>query len=431
MTSGEYMRNRSVLLIRGPSSAFFCKSVVAICLLSAAALPLQAREAPLIAVELYNTAGGAAYVQISDVLINGKNELRACGSEPTIDKSAYGKLDKVDLASGATLEYRSDGTLALTKDGQTTCVVPSNLKFEKNTSPTPAALAERAVLLGKVLNAPVGVSTGPPPLVPGVKLVFVSEADVELAEYLRADRASTVTVWRGYLKLYPSSPHLAAAKQALCLLLTKDGVESLTAYRKSLPDLPSYDDLRNAKIRSDEALVLTASDPGATHLRSEVLTEVALLTETPQHELGTYREAILAHKSGYSHLLAAHKLTDAAVGVDPSNESLVKLQSEVDEERAKIQSSLQSAESFVAAQQLDRALAAIADYLAFADEEPRSGRNCGRDVQIPLRSRPGACDHRELAGCFRRVSTSGAGTKNGRSSGSPEDDWGQVGSCAE
>ena len=235
--------------------------MVALFLASVAVLPVQARDvSTLTAVELYNGPSGPAYVQISEVMINGKDELRACGSEATIDKSAYGKLEKASLASGATLEYQSGGGLALTKDGQTTCVVPSNLKFDKNTSPTPAALAERAVLQGKVLGAAAGAGSEPPPLMPGVKLVFVAEADVEVAEYLRADRASTIALWRDYLKLYPSSPHTVAAKQALCSLLIKDGTESLAAYRKALPASLSYADLGNAKVRSDEALTLVAGD---------------------------------------------------------------------------------------------------------------------------------------------------------------------------
>ena len=336
------------------------------------ALPLLARDAvSLTAIELYTGPSGLAYVQLTDVLISGKDELRVCGSEPTIDKSAYGKLEKVSLAAGESLEYRTDGTLALTKDGQTSCVLPSNLKFEKNTSPTPAALAERAVLQGKILTAAPGVSADPPQLMPGVKLVFVAEADVELAEYLLADRAATTAAWQEYLKRHPSSPHTNAAKQALCLLLTKEGDASLGAYMKSAPASPSYADLRNAKLRSDEGLALLPGDPAANHIKSEVVKELGALAETPRGELESYRQAISAHKSGYGHLLTAKKLLDAAAAVDPSNAQLASLQEEANRQAAKIESSLQSAESLAAAKQFDNALAAIADYIAFADEDPR------------------------------------------------------------
>ncbi len=346
--------------------------MVAIFLASAAVLPVQARDvSTLTAVELYNGPSGPAYVQISEVMINGKDELRACGSEATIDKSAYGKLDKVSLASGVTLEYLSGSGLALTKDGQTTCVVPSNLKFDKNTSPTPAALAERVLLQGKVLGAAAGASNEPPALMPGVKLVFVAEADAEVAEYLRADRASTIALWEDYLKLYPASPHTAAAKQALVSLLTKDGEASLAAYRKALPDSLSYAELRNAKVRSDEALTLVANDAAASHLKSEVMEELVTLTATPQHELDAYKQAVSTHQSGYSHLFTASKLADGALGVDPSSAPLLRLQAEVNDALAKLESSLEFAESLAASQQFDSALAAIADYAAFAGEEPR------------------------------------------------------------
>src|SRR5215472_7049027 len=77
----------------------------------------QAKDQPLTAIELYDGPKGAAYVQLTDVLINGKAELRSCGTSQLIDKSTYGKLAKVSMAGAQSLERRSDGTLVLVQGG--------------------------------------------------------------------------------------------------------------------------------------------------------------------------------------------------------------------------------------------------------------------------------------------------------------------------
>src|ERR1700730_15460220 len=92
--------------------------------------PLRAKNASLTAIELYIGPNGPAYVHITDVLINGKFELRVCDSTPKIDKSTYGRLAKVTLSAGASIEYGTDGVLTLKRDSTSSCVVPSDLKFD-------------------------------------------------------------------------------------------------------------------------------------------------------------------------------------------------------------------------------------------------------------------------------------------------------------
>ena len=74
------------------------------------------KEPSLTAIELYDGASGAAYVQLAEVLINGKAELRDCSQSQggSIDKSTYGKLPKITLTAGDVLERGSDGVLRYT-----------------------------------------------------------------------------------------------------------------------------------------------------------------------------------------------------------------------------------------------------------------------------------------------------------------------------
>ena len=78
-------------------------AVLGLCCFARAAM---AKQPSLIAIELYDAPSGAAYVQLSDVLINGKIEVRDCTpfQNAPIDRSTYNKLQKIALAPGAVLD---------------------------------------------------------------------------------------------------------------------------------------------------------------------------------------------------------------------------------------------------------------------------------------------------------------------------------------
>ena len=144
--------------------SFFRRSVIIAALVAVSLLPVQSKEAPLTAIELYDSPSGPAYVQITDVLINGKIEMRGCASTPSIDKSSYAKLQKVNLAVGDSLDYGTDGRLTLAKNATSTCVVPGNLKLEKNGPMSASDLAAKAVLQARVIAPVAGASDIVPPL---------------------------------------------------------------------------------------------------------------------------------------------------------------------------------------------------------------------------------------------------------------------------
>src|SRR4051812_43575705 len=74
-----------------------------------------AKNSSLTAIEIYPTSNSLAYVQIDDFALGTKNELRLCNGAATISKDSYGKLAKIFLVPGMTLERDSKGTLLLTR----------------------------------------------------------------------------------------------------------------------------------------------------------------------------------------------------------------------------------------------------------------------------------------------------------------------------
>src|SRR5579872_2508396 len=225
--------------------SYLTRASLALLLVVLFAPDLRSKDAPLLAIELFDGPNGAAFAQVSELLINGKAEVRSCGGATQINKSNYGKLLKIPLNSSVTsLERDAQGTMNLTRAGAAECVVPSNLKFDKDESLTLAQIADRAVLTGKVLSSSPAGTTDVPAFKPGVKLVFVAAPDTELGEYLRAVRAHSVAQWQDYLGRYPKTAHTSDAKQALATILLKEGADGLAAYHNSAStNAPSYSDL--------------------------------------------------------------------------------------------------------------------------------------------------------------------------------------------
>jgi tetratricopeptide (TPR) repeat protein len=334
---------------------------------------VHSKDVSITAIELFDGASGAAFVQVSGFLINGKPEVRSCGGATQINKSAYGKLQKIPLNSTVTsLERDASGTMNLMRGSASECVVPSNLKFEKDESLTPAQLADRAVLTGQVLSSSPAGTTAVPPFKPAVKIVFVAAPDPELGEFLRANRAHSVAQWQDYLGRYPKTAHIELAKQALVALLLKEGEDGLASYHSSASaSSPMYPDLKTARLRAERVRELLPANEGAAKLRDSVRAELLLVADKGRSELQAYKQALAGHTTGYVHLANARQLADHAVEVDPQFDQGLTLESAIVGESKRVDTALRSAESMISSQHYDDAAAAVAEFRAFADEEPR------------------------------------------------------------
>jgi tetratricopeptide (TPR) repeat protein len=349
------------------------RAPLALLLLVLSGPAVLSKDVPLLAIELFDGPNGAAFAQVSELLINGKAEVRSCGGATQINKSNYGKLVKIPLNSSVTsLERDAQGTMNLTRGGAAECVVPSNLKFEKDESLTPAQIADRAVLTGKVLSSSPAGTTEVPSFKPGVKLVFIAAPDTELGEYLRAVRAHSGAQWQDYLSRYPKTAHTNDGKQALAAILLKEGEDGFTAYHNTAStNAPAYSDLRTALLRADQVRELIPSNDDATKLRASVRAELMLVANKGRAELQAYQQALSGHTAGYTHLAAARSFAGHTLEVDPHFDHGLVLQGSVAEESKRVDTALRTAESMTSSQHYDEALAAVADFRSFTDEEPR------------------------------------------------------------
>jgi hypothetical protein len=336
------------------------------------------KEPSLTAIELYDGPAGAAYVQLAEVLINGKAELRDCSQSQgtSIDKSAYGKLPKITLTAGDTLDRGPDGILRYSTTGRTAiCVVPANFKFEHSANYSLSDLVEQSALRGTPIAPSSAAGAEIPPLKKGVKLVFVAAPNVELAEFLRGQRATEIESWRTFLTKYPASSHIGEAKLALATLYVAAGEKSLAAYRGSAgAAAPTYSDLKDAKTQASLAIALLPSLDAAAKLNSEIRTQLAALTDAGQSELDAYHAALVAQGPGYVHLQTAKKLSDAVTGVDSEFAPGQVLMRAVLKESGMYESALHSATTLTASNQpkeMEQAAKTVQAYRAFRAEDPR------------------------------------------------------------
>lgn len=340
------------------------------CLVGFLAASASAKDVPLTAIVLYDAPSGAAYVQMTGVLLNGKTEVRTCDPATKMDKSAYGKASKIQMKGATTLERTSEGVLMMAWDEKPICVLPSNLRFENKKQYTPAELAGQAVLNGSVVAASAGQPSEIPPIKPGVKVFFVGAADTELAEYLRAQRAKSTVVWQEFLTRYASSSHASDARKSLADLFEQSAEVAFDQYHKA-KNAPDWSSLKQAHQQADQAVHTVPNYSAAVTLLGQIRAELDILTAADRAELLAYCKALLDQSAGYSHLTAAKREDDQILDVDANYVPALELQSDLIKEASRLESTLQTAEGLLTAKRYDDALVALGVYRPFAPEVPR------------------------------------------------------------
>ena len=330
------------------------------------------KDKPLTAIILYTSDSGPAYVHASDILLNGRTEVLACPSEKTIDNNGYRKLSKMLLSQAVSLERRADGILYMATTSGSTCVVPSNLKLERNVSYSPKDMADRAVISGTfVARSSNGMQSVPSEFKAGTILHFVATPDTELAEYLRAARAQSIPLWRTYVGQYPSSPHAAEAKQSLATLITAAAAADLAEYQKSVPtQSPNYAKLRSARLQADDAHSIAPGFVPAGKLQFDIRTQIQSIVTAAHDEMTAYQQSLTDRKPGYEHLLNAQGRITDALSVDAGFDTGLHLQAEIAALVQAIQQAIALAESQVSAKRFDEAYSTISRYRHYSTEVP-------------------------------------------------------------
>src|SRR5215472_16767118 len=329
-------------------------------------ISVGAKETPVTAIVLFDGPGGPAYVQVAGLMLNGKTELRVCDGVPKLNKPAYDTLLRTQLSAGTAMERGTDGTLMLTLNSKPVCVLPSNLRFERNAELTPAEAAEQAVLQGTVVSSSIPGSDLPP-LKRGVRLVFVAAPDEDMAQFLLAERSNSISGWQDFLERHGASPHSAEAKNALAAIHEQSAESAFAKYQKSA-DIAF---LKQAQRESAQANKAVAAYPAANNLRARISKELDALLEPDRAKLQAFRKALAEQTAGYAQLAAARKHNEELMAVNPEYAPVLNLHSEIAAEHRKLDSAVDSAEALAQAKSYDQALQALGPYRAFAGEEPR------------------------------------------------------------
>ena len=346
-------------------------AVLAVVVVGGASITAYAKDASLTAVVLFDGPQGAAYIQITELALNGKAEVRNCDGVSRLDKNTYNGLPRTSLAGASSLQRGTDGILTLTANGKSVCVVPSNVKFERSIELTPAEAAEQAMIRG----APVSSSPGDamiPAFKPGVQVVFIAAPDVELADFLRAQRANTVRDWEDFLTRHPSSTRRVSAQDAIAGF-HQQAAEAAFAEYKSSSGAKTQDlvMLRQAYL---EAQTASQSSPGykpAAQFIDNIDRELDNLARPEQTHLQAYRKALQDHSPGYAQLSAAKQHVDRLLEVQPDYAPLLSLQREIASEQRKLDKTIVNAQVLIAESRYDQAVNSLGPYVAFASEMPR------------------------------------------------------------
>jgi len=346
-------------------------AVLVVVLVGGTSITTHAKDVSLTAVVLFDGPQGAAYVQITEAALNGKIEVRSCDGVSRLDKNTYNGLPRGSLVGASSLQRGADGVLTLTANGKSVCVVPSNLKFERSVELTPAAAAEQAMIRGTpVASSPRDAMI--PAFKPGVQLVFIAAPDAEFAEFLRAQRANTVTDWEDFLTRYPSSARRASAQDAIAGFHQKAAEAAFAQYQNSSG--AKTQDIAMLRQACLEAQTASQSFPGykpAARLMDDIGRELDNLARLDQTRLEAYRKALQDDTPGYSQLSAAKLHVERLSEVRPDYAPLLSLQREIAAEQRKLEKTIVSAQVLMVESRYDQAVSSLGPYVAFASEMPR------------------------------------------------------------
>jgi hypothetical protein len=345
--------------------------VVVLVLAGGVSITAHAKDTSLTAVVLFDGPQGAAYVQITEAALNGKIEVRSCDGVSRLDKNIYNGLPRASLVGASSLQRGADGVLTLTANGKSACVLPSNLKFERSVELTPAAAAEQAMIRGTlVASSPRDAMI--PEFKPGVQLVFIAAPDVELADFLRAQRANTLKDWEDFSTRYSSSARRASAQNAIAGFHQQAAEAAFAQYQSS--NGAKKQDLAMLRQASSEAQIASQSSPDykpAVRLMDDIGRELDKLAQPDQTRLQAYRKALQDHTPGYSELSAAKLHVERLLEVRSDYAPLLSLQREIAAEQRKLDTTILKAQVLVVESHYDQAVNSLGPYVAFASEMPR------------------------------------------------------------
>ena len=351
--------------------ARFGRHYLFVVLVMGGSISASAKDAPATAIVLFDGTQGAAYVQITGMTLNGKTEVRICDGVSKFDKNAYDALPRAPFTGATSLQRGTDGALTLTVKAKPVCAVPGNVKFNKKPVLTPAEATEQAVVQGTPVSSSA-LNPGMPELKPGVQLVFVTAPDVELADYLRAQRAGTIKDWQDFLVRYPTSTRLAGARNAMAGLHQQAAEAAFAQYQKSSgagkQDIAM---LRQACMEAQAASQASAGYNPAVKLIDTISRELDSLVEPDRARLQAFQKALQDHSSGYSQLAAARVHVEQLLAVRSDYAPLLNLRREIVTEERKLETTVASAEALTASARYDDAVSSLAPYNSFQSEIPR------------------------------------------------------------
>jgi hypothetical protein len=144
-----------------------------------------------------------------------------------------------------------------------------------------------------------------PTFKPGVQMVFIAAPDVELADFLRAQRANTLSDWEDFSTRYPSSDAPSSAQDAIAGFHQQAAEAAFAQYQE-------FERRQDARSRHAAAGVPGGANrqPVVSRLQTRravnghIGRELDNLARADQTRLQAYRKALQDHTPGYSQLSA-------------------------------------------------------------------------------------------------------------------------------
>ncbi len=229
--------------------------------------------------------------------------------------------------------------LLLNRGGAPECVVPANLKLEKDEGATPSELADKTELQGQIVAKSISSTDSIPRVVPGRQDCAGRHPGHGVGRVPARPEFSHHCGLEGLSgQISRRSPLRRSESRLVASSTSRMGKPTWRLIRPlSRAGQPNYGKLQAAKSALDSAMASAPSNPETEALATGINAETRRSQQQrPWAKSALYRDALAKQASGYSHLVAAETISQLTLGLDPKSPETASLSQACIQERTNL-----------------------------------------------------------------------------------------------
>lgn len=202
-------------------------------------------------------------------LINGTDVLGRLAGGPQLSKSQYNDLPRLSLSEVYSIRVANGRLLVRTRAGEEVVAVPRNFKPWPPMPADATGITHGSNLTGRVSGTGQKLSM---PLADGLVIyVYTARPGDDSMAFALVEIKNTQEAWESFLKRFPASSHVPAARQSLAAIYLSQANQARARFEKALVEKkPGYRALSEAREWFERVRALNVQTPAVTEFEASL-----------------------------------------------------------------------------------------------------------------------------------------------------------------